>query len=110
MKKSKISNFLSKYNLGGIVEETIWTIEDKNLLVKFRTEDKSVMGVGLLKGMDIPNSEFGVYSTSKMINAISPLDEEIKVELISEGNTFTNLIYSDNDVINKRTLTATSNP
>jgi len=104
MNKNTILDFLVKYNLKQRVEETKWTVKNKSLLVKFRSEDRAVMGVGLLNEFDIPDSHFGVYNTKKMISAVEHLDKDINVELLEEGGEYTNLIFADKDVKNKRTL------
>lgn len=104
MNKKTFLNFLTKYHLGGTIEETIWKMEDKSLLVKFRDEDKEVMGIGLLKELDLPDSEFGVYNTSKLINGVSPLDDDMKIEFEGDPSDVASLIFSDKDVKNKRTL------
>ena len=105
MKKTVLQNFLAKYNLNGLVEETIWTIKDGKLLIKFRAEDTTVMGIGLLNEFDLEDGEFGVYNTSTMMNAINPLDEDINIELIKdEEGGFIRINYIDIDVKNQRVL------
>jgi len=104
MDKNKVLDFLTKYHLGGRVEETIWDIKDKNLLVKFRDETHTVMGVGLLKDVDIENAKFGILNTSNIISAVKPLDADIRISLTSNNGNVNNVIFSDGDVNNKRAI------
>ena len=44
MNKSQLSNFITKYTLGGEIKSTKWTSDGNSLSTRFISGDKSVVG------------------------------------------------------------------
>lgn len=82
MKKTDLINFIEKYNLQGTIEQVIWTVENNGCTINFVSEDKTLLGtLQSEKGMDIANSEFGVYTTSELLKILNIMDDDVDIEI-----------------------------
>jgi len=71
MEKQKLSRFVSKYNLAGLVESVKWESKDGSLTTAFISDDKSVLGSVSMKSFDNSDASFGVYDTTKLTKMLS---------------------------------------
>jgi hypothetical protein len=85
MEKSKLNNFIHRYNLGGLIESVKWDIQDNSLKTAFISDDKSLLGSVKLNEFKRPDSNFGVYDTSKLVKMLGVLadDVDFKIEDVS---------------------------
>lgn len=82
MKKTDFVNFVEKYALGATVESVIWQVKSNGCTVDFVSEDKTLLGtVTMDKGMEIEDSEFGVYTTSELLKVVNIMDDSIDIEI-----------------------------
>ena len=44
MNKTRITRFIQKYNLAGLVESVAWKAADGKLVTRFISDDKTVLG------------------------------------------------------------------
>lgn len=116
MQKTKIETFIKKYNLGGIIEEAVWKVEQKTLTASTMTSDKKS-----LASIEMPNFDgfgdikIGVKNTSKLKSMLDALGDQISFDLntdendparvrslvISSGGREANYVVADVDVIAK---------
>jgi hypothetical protein len=60
MNKTRITRFISKYNLAGLVESVTWTTDGQKLSTKFIADDKTVLGEITLDNFNFENAELGI--------------------------------------------------
>ena len=83
MKKDKVLQFISRYNLNGNVESVKWeTKGDSVCETTFITDDKSVLGQVSAKDFELAEGEIGVYDTAKLKQLLSVVGDDIDVNLI----------------------------
>jgi hypothetical protein len=84
MTKTKLETFMKKYFLGGLHDEIRWTSKDGVLTVSEMTSDKKLMTYVEMSKFDaFKDVEFVIKDTSKLKAMISPLSENITIELVS---------------------------
>ena len=67
MNKTQLTNFITKYTLGGEIKSTKWTSNGDSLSTRFISGDKSVVGkVVLSKFSHLSPCELGVYNTGQL--------------------------------------------
>ena len=83
MKKDKILQFISRYNLNGNVEAVKWeTTGEDTCTTTFITDDKSVLGQVTVKESFFQNEgEVGVYDTARLKQLLTVVGDDIDVEV-----------------------------
>jgi hypothetical protein len=96
MKKEKVLQFISRYNLNGNVESVKWeTNEDGICETTFITDDKSVLGQVSAKDFDDTKGEIGVYDTAKLKQLLSVVGDDIDVEVVERNEKNVSISVSD---------------
>ena len=88
MEKLKLDGFINRYNLGGEVESVMVNSTDDSMSVRMISEDKTLLGHVSVKDSELPNGEFGIYTTSQLRGLLSVLDSSIKVEEVTGALKF----------------------
>jgi hypothetical protein len=110
MEKGKLSRFVQKYNLAGLVESVKWETKDNELTTAFISDDKSVLGRVTMKDFKFDDATFGVYDTSKLTKMLSVLGDSVEFEIsdidgkavslkFKDGSTSINYMLADLSVI-----------
>lgn len=110
MEKQKLSRFVSKYNLAGLVESVKWESKAGSLTTSFISDDKSVLGSVNMTGFDGTDSTLGVYDTTKLTKMLSVLGDGIEFSIsdidgkavslkFKDGSTAVNYMLADLSVI-----------
>jgi hypothetical protein len=110
MEKGKLSRFVQKYNLAGLVESVKWETKDNELTTAFISDDKSVLGRVTMKDFKFDDATFGVYDTSKLTKMLSVLGDAVEFEIadidgkavslkFKDGSTSINYMLADLSVI-----------
>ena len=81
MEKNRLSRFISKYNLAGLVESVAWNSEGGKLSTKFVSDDKTVLGVVTLDNFDFENATVGVYNTNTLKSLLNVLGNDVQIDL-----------------------------
>lgn len=81
MNKVRITRFIQKYNLAGLVESVSWKTENGKLVTRFISDDKTVLGEVSLDNFTQTIPELGVYTTSQLIKLLSIPDEDIELDV-----------------------------
>ena len=63
MKRNKIMNFISKYNLSGNVDSVRWNFEDNKLKTTFLSPTKALRGSVITDFEYNESAEIGIYET-----------------------------------------------
>jgi len=81
MDKNRLSRFISKYNLAGLVESVSWKAENKTLTTRFISDDKTVLGTVTVSEFDFEDSTIGVYNTNTLKSLLGVLGNDINISL-----------------------------
>jgi len=110
MEKAKLSRFINKYNLAGLVESVKWESEKDELVTSFISDDKSVLGKVSMKEFKFQDANFGIYDTSKLTKMLSVLGTDVDFTMkkvddksvsmkFKDGTTSVNYMLADLSVI-----------
>lgn len=81
MNKTRITRFISKYNLAGLVESVSWKTDGSKLTTRFIADDKTVLGEIVLDNFTFEDAELGIYTTSNLNKMLSVLGDDIDLEV-----------------------------
>ena len=96
MNKSQLTNFITKYTLGGEIKSTKWTSNGNSLSTRFISGDKSVVGkVELSKFTHLSPCELGVYNTAQLSSLLSVLGDDVELKLSQSGDKFISMEFED---------------
>ena len=96
MKKDKVLQFISRYNLNGNVESVKWNTNGDNVCeTTFITDDKSVLGKVSTKDFELGEGEIGVYDTAKLKQLLSVVGDDINVEVVEKNEKNVSVNVSD---------------
>jgi len=97
MNKAKLTRFIQKYSLGGLVESVAWKTEDNKLVTRFISDDKTVLGEIQLDNFTFSAPDLGVYTTSALSKLLSVVGEDIELEAQEiEGKAVNLFVKSEN--------------
>lgn len=96
MKKDKILQFISRYNLNGSVEAVRWeTTGDSTCSTTFITDDKSVLGQVSVKDFDLAEGEVGVYDTARLKQLLTVVGDDVDIEVTNVNDKNVSVVLSD---------------
>ena len=96
MNKNQLTNFITKYTLGGEIKSTKWTSNGSSLSTRFISGDKSVVGsVTLSKFNHLAPCELGVYNTGQLSSLLSVLGDDVELNLSQSGDKFISMEFED---------------
>ena len=79
--KKVISDIVSKYSLGNVIEKVKWVITDKKLKINFINDSKVLLGyVEYRNNIGLKNGDYGIFNTSQLIKCLNILDGDILVD------------------------------
>ena len=97
MNKAKLTRFIQKYSLGGLVESVAWKAGDNKLVTRFISDDKTVLGEIQLDNFVFTSPDLGVYTTSALSKLLSVVGEDIELEAQEiEGKAVNIFVKSEN--------------
>ncbi len=94
MNKVRITRFIQKYSLGGLVESVAWKAEDGKLKTRVISDDKTVLGEIELDNFTSKLPELGIYTTSMLSKLLSVVGDDIEIEAQEVGGKATNLFIN----------------
>lgn len=95
MEKERITRFISKYTLSGLIESVKITAKDNTLKTSFIADDKSVIGLVKLNDFTFDNVDMGIYDTSKLLKMLSILDDDITTGVTDIDGNAVSLQFKD---------------
>lgn len=81
MNKTRITRFIGKYNLAGLVESVSWKTDGQKLNTRFIADDKTVLGEISLDNFNFEAAELGIYTTSNLNKMLSVLGDDIELQV-----------------------------
>lgn len=93
MNKVQLTKFIEKYNLGGLIESVVWNCKSNAVKTNFSHEDKTLIGTVLCKKMDLPDAQFGIYTTSELLKMVNIMKDDItlKLDQVNDKNVAINI-------------------
>ena len=95
MEKSRLSNFISKYHLNGLIQSVAWNANG-SLSTRFISDDKSVVGEVKMNTFSGQASNFGVYNTDLLVKLLSVLGTDVNFNVNSAQEKAFALTIDDN--------------
>lgn len=97
MNKTRITRFIQKYNLAGLVESVAWVAADGKLTTRFISDDKTVLGEIQLDNFTQTTPELGIYTTSTLNKLLSVAGEDVDLEVQELSGKAVNLFVKSDD-------------
>lgn len=98
MNKAKLTRFIQKYSLGGLVESVAWKAGDNKLVTRFISDDKTVLGEIQLDNFAFTSPDLGVYTTSTLSKLLSVVGEDIELEAQEIESKAVNLFVKSENI------------
>lgn len=98
MNKVKLTRFIQKYSLGGLVESVSWKTVDNKLVTRFVSDDKTVLGEIELDNFSYKLPDLGVYTTSQLSKMLPIVDEDVDLEVQEVSGKPINLTLKSGNV------------
>jgi len=95
MEKNKLTKFISKYHLNGLIESVKWESESKVIKTSFISDDKSVLGSVSMKEFDEGDVTCGVYDTSKLTKMLAVLGDDVILDITKMDDKLVSLKFKD---------------
>lgn len=112
IKKESLYNFISQYNLTGLVESSILTVEDNVLSTIFKTPAGDLRGRIVLEDFQFEDSIVGIYTTTELLKLFSIVEGDLEISAKYKNNDKTQIITTLKIIDNfkKEFQYATANP
>lgn len=86
MKKKKLLQFISKYNLGNNVESVIWKIENEEISTRYISDDSELLAEVIMKNVTDPIMVNGVEMNGEIANlGVYDTKQFVKLLHVGEG-------------------------
>lgn len=97
MNKTRVTRFIQKYNLAGLVESVAWVAADGKLVTRFISDDKTVLGEIQLDNFTQTTPDLGIYTTSTLTKLLSVVGEDIELDIQQIDGKAVNLFIKSDD-------------
>jgi hypothetical protein len=97
MNKTRVTRFIQKYNLAGLVESVAWKAADGKLVTRFISDDKTVLGEIQLDNFTQTTPDLGIYTTSTLTKLLSVVGEDIELDIQQIDGKAVNLFIKSDD-------------
>jgi hypothetical protein len=93
--KGELQAIISKYNLGGMIDAVKWSIQGKQLAIKFNAPTRDMIGEVTHTSFDLEDSEIAIYNTSQLDKLLAITSGDINLQLEKTGRIFSKLVIED---------------
>ena len=108
MNKQKLTRFISKYYLNGIVNSVILNSKQNKISVRFVSGDKTLLGELEMDKWPFEDAEVGIYSTDQFLKLLNVLDDDINLGIDKAGDKSISLKVTDSSSVVNYMLSDTS--
>ena len=108
MNKQKLTRFISKYYLNGIVNSVILNSKQNKISVRFVSGDKTLLGELEMDKWPFEDAEVGIYSRDQFLKLLNVLDDDINLGIDKAGNKSISLKVTDSSSVVNYMLSDTS--
>lgn len=94
MEKSKLSNFISKYHLGGLIQTVAWNANG-SLSTRFVSDDRGVIGEVNLKSFNSVPVKAGIIDTDTLVKLLGAMGNELELSFVTSLDTALSMQLDD---------------
>ena len=87
MQKTKITRFIEKYFLGGLVENALWDVKNNVLTTRVDGDGTSFKAMVAMKEFDVEDCQLPVYDTDKLTKLFSVLESDVTLKVQKMDDT-----------------------
>jgi predicted DNA binding CopG/RHH family protein len=87
MNKTKITRFIEKYFLGGLVENALWDVKNNVLTTRVDGDGTSFKAMVAMKDFDVEDCQLPVYDTDKLTKLFSVLESDVTLKVQKMDDT-----------------------
>ena len=87
MQKTKITRFIEKYFLGGLVENALWDVMNNVLTTRVDGDGTSFKAMVAMKEFDVEDCQLPVYDTDKLTKLFSVLESDVTLNVQKMDDT-----------------------
>ena len=87
MNKTKITRFIEKYFLGGLVENALWDVKNNVLTTRVDGDGTSFKAMVAMKDFDVEDCQLPVYDTDKLTKLFSVLESDVTLNVQKMDDT-----------------------
>tara|TARA_R100001163_G_C5037418_1_gene176328 strand:+ start:49 stop:762 length:714 start_codon:yes stop_codon:yes gene_type:complete len=87
MQKTKITRFIEKYFLGGLVENALWDVKNNVLTTRVDGDGTSFKAMVAMKEFDVEDCQLPVYDTDKLTKLFSVLESDVTLNVQKMDDT-----------------------
>ena len=87
MQKTKITRFIEKYFLGGLVENALWDVKNNVLTTRVDGDGTSFKAMVAKKEFDVEDCQLTVYDTDKLTKLFSVLESDVTLNVQKMDDT-----------------------
>ena len=87
MNKTKITRFIEKYFLGGLVENALWDVKNNVLTTRVDGDGTSFKAMVAMKEFDVEDCQLPVYDTDKLTKLFSVLESDVTLNVQKMDDT-----------------------
>jgi hypothetical protein len=93
--KGELQSVISKYNLGGMIDAVKWSIQNKQLNIKFNAPSRDMIGQVTYNNFELEDSEIAIYNTTQLDKLLSITSGDLNLQLEKSGKIFSKLVIED---------------
>lgn len=94
MEKSKLTNFISKYNLSGMIQTVEWNVNG-SLSTRFISDDRGIIGEVKLKTFSADPINAGIIDTQTVLKLLSAMENELNISFVTSQTTAVSMVFDD---------------
>ena len=87
MQKTKITRFIEKYFLGGLVENALWDVKNNVLTTRVDGDGTSFKAMVAMIEFDVEDCQLPVYDTDKLTKLFSVLESDVTLNVQKMDDT-----------------------
>ena len=104
MQKTKITRFIEKYFLGGLVENALWDVKNNVLTTRDDGDGTSFKAMVAMKEFDVEDCQLPVYDTDKLTKLFSVLESDVTLNVQKMDDTPIAVNAKDKDTTIRKNL------
>ena len=85
--KARLLSFISKYNLGDLINSAKWSSDGNKIQTSVFTSDRTMLGIVEMSSIHIPSREFGVFNTNQLVRLLAVLGDTVDISIVSHNNS-----------------------
>jgi hypothetical protein len=93
--KFTLQNIISKYYLNGLIEAVKWEIKDNELIIRFMSPTKDMLGTVKYNDFKVVDTELAIFNTTQLIKLIGITSGDLGIDIVKQNKTALRLNIAD---------------